>query len=368
MTKKLTSIFPSQNQEKVHMVQQQQVQQKAFEDTEGLQQELKEEIARRSNVESNLGTIKNRYFSLKSRRGVERFEEKEVLMYYRDPQLETSVQDIYKTIHEEALKRTKTQTEIEVITRKITSLESENKNTKPKLVTREVTEVEKDPALDVEASNLRERISKLRNEIRIQEQERSHLKTEITILEQKKQNIKERVVQREVVRVEKDPAMLKAVRTFELEISDEDQRRKSLMSEISQTRSQINSLERLIPTLEPKVITKEIKTVEQAPGLVSESKDLLARIQEMKFENTDLTSVLSNFQSRHIQIQHIKPKVEVKEIINEIFRVSPETEAEIQRLRRDLQVNSRQSSDYERQVSVFKTEIGALRAQTYLSQ
>lgn len=345
------------------MVQQQQVQQKAFEDTEGLQRELKEEIARRSNLENNLGTIKNRYLSLKSRRGVERFEEKEVLQYYRDPKLEASVDDSYKRIHEEALKRTKTQTEIEVMTRKVTSLESEIKNTKPKLVTREVTEVEKDPGLDVEASSLRERISKLRNEIRVQEQEKSHLKTEITILEQKKQNIKERVVQKEVVRLEKDPTMLKAVRTFEMEISDEGQRTTSLMSEISQTRSQINSLERLIPTLEPKVVTKEIKTVEQAPGLVSESKDLLSRIQEMKFENTNFMTELSNIQSRHIQIQSIRPKVEVKEIINEIFRLAPETEAEIQRLRRDLQENSRESLDYERQISMIKTDIGALRAQ-----
>lgn len=345
------------------MVQQQQVQQKAFEDTEGLQKELKEEMARRSHLENNLGTIKNRYLSLKSRRGVERIEEKEVLQYYRDPKLEASVQDFYKTIHDEAMKRTKTQTEVEVMTRKITSLESEIKNTKPKLLTREVTEVEKDPGLDVEASNLRERISKLRSEIRVQEQEKSHLKTEITILEQKKQNIKERVVQKEVVRLEKDPSMLKAVRTFELEISDEGQRCESLMSEISQTRSQINSLERLIPTLEPKVVTKEIKTVEQTPGLVSESKDLLTRIQEMKFENTNLTTELSSIQSRHIQIQHIKPKIEVKEIINEIFRVSPETETEMQRLRRDLQDNSRQSLDYERQISMIKTDIGALRAQ-----
>lgn len=359
----LAKCIMAENQEKVHMVQQQQVQQKAFEDTEGLQKELKEEAARRSNLENNLGTIKNRYLSLKSRRGVDRIEEKEVLQYYRDPKIEANLQDDYKKIHEEALKRTKTQTEIEVMTRKITSLESEIKSTKPKLVTREVTEVEKDPGLDIEASNLRERISKLRNEIRVQEQEKSHLKTEITILEQKKQNIKERVVQKEVVRLEKDPGMLKAVRTFEMEISDEGQRTKSLMSEISQIRSQINSLERLIPTLEPKVVTKEIKTVEQAPGLVSESKDLLSRIQEMRFETTNLTTELSNIQSRHIQIQHIKPKVEVKEIINEIFRLAPETEAEMQRLRRELQENSRQSLDYERQISMIKTDIGVLRAE-----
>ncbi|XP_073727004.1 envoplakin a isoform X1 [Misgurnus anguillicaudatus] len=358
----LANNIIAENQEKVNVVQQQ-VQQNAFEDTEILQKELKEETARRNNLEYNLGTMKNRYLSLKSRRGVDRREEKEILQYYRDPKLEASVEDFYKKTHEEAIKRTKTQSEIEVITRKITSIESEIKNTEPKLVTREVTEVEKDPYLDVESSNIREKISKLRNEIRVKEQEKAHLKTEITILEQKKHNIKEKVVQKEVVRLEKDPVMVQAIRTFEMEVSDEGERSKSLMSEISQTRSQINFLERLIPTLEPKVVTKEIKTVEQDPGLINESKGLLVRIEELKNENTNLIIELNNIQSRHIQIQQIKPKVEVKEIINEIFRVAPETEAEMQRLRKDLQNNSSQSSDYERQINMIKTEIAALHAQ-----
>uniref|UniRef100_A0A672L6C0 Uncharacterized protein n=1 Tax=Sinocyclocheilus grahami TaxID=75366 RepID=A0A672L6C0_SINGR len=358
-------IFPpfTQNVVKVNAVQQQQMQQKAAEDTEVLQKELKEEIAKCTNAENSLSTIKNRYLSLKNRRGVERVEEKEILQYYRDPKLEVNVEDFQKKIHEEALKCTKTQSEIEVLTRKITSLESELKNTKPKLVTREVTEVEKDPQLDLEASNIRENISRLRSELKVKDQEKAYLQTEMTILEQKKQNIKEKVVQMEVVRLEKDPEMLKAVRTFEMAISDEGERAKSLKSEISQTRSQINSLERLIPTLEPKVVTKEVKRVEQDPRLISESKDLLTTIEKVRNENKSLMTDLSNLQSHHVQIQQMKPKVEVKEIINENFRVAPETEAEMQRLRRELQDNSRQLSDFERQVSLVRTELEVLYAQ-----
>uniref|UniRef100_A0A671LA92 Uncharacterized protein n=1 Tax=Sinocyclocheilus anshuiensis TaxID=1608454 RepID=A0A671LA92_9TELE len=364
--KDLTNHYAETAAEKgiiLNAVQQQQMQQKAAEDTEVLQKELKEEIAKCTNAENSLSTIKNRYLSLKNRRGVERVEEKEILQYYRDPKLEVNVEDFQKKIHEEALKCTKTQSEIEVLTRKITSLESELKNTKPKLVTREVTEVEKDPQLDLEASNIRENISRLRSELKVKDQEKAYLQTEMTILEQKKQNIKEKVVQMEVVRLEKDPEMLKAVRTFEMAISDEGERAKSLKSEISQTRSQINSLERLIPTLEPKVVTKEVKRVEQDPGLISESKDLLTTIEKVRNENKSLMTDLSNLQSHHVQIQQMKPKVEVKEIINENFRVAPETEAEMQRLRRELQDNSRQLSDFERQVSLVRTELEMLYAQ-----
>ncbi|KAK2889068.1 hypothetical protein Q8A67_014443 [Cirrhinus molitorella] len=359
----LAKSIMAENVVKVDAVQQQQMQQKAAEDTEVLQKELKEEIAKRTNAETSLSTIKNRYLSLKNRRGVERVEEKEVLQYYRDPKLEANVEDFQKKIHEEALKRTKTQSEIEVLTRKITVLESELKNTKPKLVTREVTEVEKDPQLDLEASHIRDNISKLRSELKVKDQEKAYLQTEIRILEQKKQNIKEKVVQKEVVTLKKDPEMLKAVRTFEMAISDEGERCKSLKSEISQTKSQISSLERLIPTLEPKVVTKEVKRVEQDPGLISESKDLLTTIEEVRHENKSIMTALSTLQSHHVKIQQMKPKVEIKEIINENFRVAPETEAEMQRLRRELQDNSRQFSDFERQISLVKTELGVLYAQ-----
>ncbi|XP_073707638.1 envoplakin a [Garra rufa] len=359
----LAKSIMAENVVKVNAVQQQQMQQKAAEDTEVLQKELKEEIAKRTNAENSLSTIKNRYFSLKNRRGVERVEEKEVLQYFRDPKLEANVEDFQKKIHEEAMKRTKTQSEIEVLTRKITSLESELKNTKPRLVTREVTEVEKDPQLDLEASNIRENISKLRSELKVKDQEKAYLQTEIRMLEQKKQNIKERVVQKEVVTLKKDPEMLKAVRTFEMAISDEGERTKSLKSEISQTKSQISSLERLIPTLEPKVVTKEVKRVEQDPALISESKDLFTTIEEVRNENKSLMTALSTLQSQYVQIQKIKPTVEIKEIINENFRVAPETEAEMQRLRKELQDHSRQFSDIERQISFVKTDLGVLYTQ-----
>ncbi|XP_051996354.1 envoplakin a [Xyrauchen texanus] len=356
----LAKCILAENVERVNVVQQQQVQQKAIEDTEGLQKELKEQISKRTNTENELSTLQNKVLFLKSRRGVERLEEKEVLQYYRDPELEAELEDFQKNIHEEALTRSKTQSEIEVLTRKITNLESELKYTKPKLVTREVTEVEKDPQLDVEASHIREKINTLRSEIRVKEQEKAHLQIEMSILEQKKYNIKEKVVQKEVVRLEKDPAMLKAVRTFEMEISDEGERSKSMNREISQIKSQIASLERLIPTLEPKIVIKEVKKVEQDPGLISESKELLGRIEDVRNENTNLMTVLSNIQSRHVQVHQMKPKVEVKEIINEIYRVAPETEAEMQRLRRELQDNSRQNSDNEIKISMVKMEVDGL--------
>lgn len=307
--------------------------------------------------------FQDRMMSLKSRRGVERVEEKEVLKYYRDPKLEADLTDFQKKVHEEALRRTTTQSEIEVITRKLSSMETELKGAQPKLVTREVTKYERDPQLDVEAKRLREEINTLVNEVKVVQSQGGQLKTEMILLEQKRPTIKERVVQKEVVRVEKDPEMLKAVMSFKMDIEDEGERARALNNLIVQTKSQITTLERLIPTLEPKYVTKEVKKVETDPALIKEAASLRASIDEERHQNKLLLNELTDLQARHVKVEQLKQKIDIKEIVNEIYRISPETEAEIVRLRRELQDAVRQSSDYERKISLVRVDLEAVRSQ-----
>ena len=357
-----------QNEEKVTMVAQQQQaqlqsQQRSLDETDSLQKELDGEVSRRSHAETDLQTYKDRLLSLKSRRGVQRIEEKEVLQYYRDPKMEADLEDLQNKAHEEALKRTGIQSEIEVAGTKISKMEKEIKNVEPKLVTREVTKFERDPQLDVEAAKVNDQIQKLKEQIGLNDKEAAHLQTEVTILEQKKPNIKQKVVQREVVRVEKDPEMLKAVRTFETEIADEGERSRSINNEIFQTRSQINTLERLIPTLEPKIVIKEVKTVEQDPEALKESEKLKLLLDEEKKECGSLQKELSELQTHMSQVKELKPKMEVKEIINEIYRVSPQTEEEITRLKKERQDAVKRNSDLEYDIRRVKSDLEDLRAQ-----
>ncbi|KAI5108835.1 envoplakin [Silurus meridionalis] len=360
----LAKSLLAQKEEKVAMVQQQQqLQQKNIVESDGLQRKLEDEISRRSQVETELRVFKDRMLSLRSRKGVERVEEKEILQYYRDPKLEADLIDFQKKVHEEAMRRTGTQSEIEVLTRKISNIETELKSAKPKLVTREVTNYERDPQLDVEAKRIRDEISQLLNEVEVIHSQGGQLKTEMILLEQKRPTIKEKVVQKEVVRVEKNPEMLKAVMSFKNEIEDEGERARSLNNQIVQTKSQISNLERLIPTLEPKYVTKEVKTIEKDPALISESNRLRSTIDEERHQNKLLLNELTDLRARYVQVEQLKQKIDVKEIVNEIFRISPETEAEIVRLRRELQEAARYSSEYERKIKLVIMDLESLRSQ-----
>uniref|UniRef100_A0A7N6F839 Envoplakin a n=1 Tax=Anabas testudineus TaxID=64144 RepID=A0A7N6F839_ANATE len=355
------------NEEKVQVVAQQQVhlenQQKSSFELDSLLKELQEEKDRTVHAEANLRTFKDRMVSLKSRRGVERVEEKEVLQYYRDPKLESDLASLQKSLHEETLRRTSIHTEVEVFNKKIIILEDTLKNTLPKLVTKEVTEFERDPQLDVEAAKLRDELAKMRDEIRVRDGEHIQMRTEVTILQQKRPTIKERVVKKEVVRVEKDPEMLRAVRTLEVGISDEDNKIKLLNDNIFQTRSQINALERLIPNIQPKIITKEVKKIEQDPDLITESTKLRTSLEEEKIENNLIYKELTELHSRYREVHEWKPKIEVKELVNEIYRIDPNTEVEIVRLRKEIQDSNRQRTDVDRELTQVTSELNILRSQ-----
>lgn len=349
------------------MVAQQQVrlesQQKSAFELDSLLKDFQEEKGRTAHAEADLRTFKDRLLSLKSRRGVERVEEKEVLRYYRDPKLESDLASFQNKLHEETLRRTTIQTDIEVCNKKITSLEDTIKNTSPKLVTKELTEFERDPQLDKEASKLRDEIARLRDEIRVRDGEHIQMRTEVTILQQKRPTIKERVVKKEVVKVEKDPEMLKAAQTLEMEISDESNKSKLLNDNIFQTRSQINALERLIPNIQPKIITKEVKKIEQHPDLITESMKIRTSLEEERIENNTISKELMELHSRYRDVQEWKPKTEVKEIVNEIYRIDPNTEVEIVRIRKDIQDSNKQRSDLEREITQVTSELNILRSQ-----
>uniref|UniRef100_A0A668AQN9 Envoplakin a n=1 Tax=Myripristis murdjan TaxID=586833 RepID=A0A668AQN9_9TELE len=363
----LAKNLKAQNEEKIHLVAQQQVQlesqQRSMSEINGLKKELEEEQERRAHAETDLRTFKDRFMSLKGRRGVERVEEKEVLQYYRDPKLETDLADFQNKMHEESLRRSTTQSEIEVLNNKITALEDTLKNTPPKLVTREVTEFERDPQLDVEAAKLRDEIAKMKDEVRVRDGETITMKTEVSILQQKKPPIKEKVVKKEVVKVEKDPVMLNAVQTFEREIEDEASQSKLINDEIFQTRSQINMLERIIPNIAPKVITKEVKKIEQDPDLINESKKIRSSLEDERIETNTLTREVSDLQSRYREVQERKPRTEVKEIVNEIYRIDPNTEVDIMRLKKDIQDSHKQHSDLEHDITLVSSDLNVLRSE-----
>ncbi|KAM7386381.1 hypothetical protein PAMA_009143 [Pampus argenteus] len=358
----------ARNEEKISQVVvsqqlQLQSQKKTLEVSDSLKKELSEEVTRRLHAENDLETYRKRFMSLKSRRGVERVEEKEVVQYYRDPKLELDLQSLKNRIQDESLKRSRTHSEIEVISEKVMKLETQLTRTEPKLVTKILTEYERDPQLDKEAAKIRDEMQMIRLKLQTRDAETVQVKTELTVLAQQKPKIKEKVVKKEVVRLEKDPEMLKAVLTFHNDIAEEESQCKSLNDSIFNTRSQINTLERVIPTIQPKVITKVVKQVQQDPETLKESNTLRMALEDEKDENVILMKDLTTLQLHYGELEMLRPKVEFKEIISEIYRVDPETEVELVRLRKELNECGRNRTELEKEINTVMETLTTQRAQ-----
>ncbi|XP_068119174.1 envoplakin [Hyperolius riggenbachi] len=332
-------------------------------ESEHLSQELEEEKRKVAEVQQVLEENRKKILLLKTKRPVERLEEKEMVQYYREPRLESELVTLKSQADNAYRERENTQSEIEVMNKKLVALENQRKTIKPQLLTKEVTEIEKDPYIESQAQSLRQDIKHLKEENNSLSQELDRVRMDVLVLEQKQPNVKEKVVLKEVVKLERDPEMLKATRALQLQMDDETFRRKSLQENIVKLRSRTEELEKLIESVEPKVIIKEVKKVEQDPEILKEAARLQKLIQEERNKSITITREVSELQSKFVVIQKQKPKVEIKEIVNEVFVVQPETEKEITRLKIALQETSSKKSLYEKELDKTHNEVFMLKSQ-----
>ncbi|XP_008047042.1 envoplakin isoform X2 [Carlito syrichta] len=332
-------------------------------ESQALKSQLEEERKRVAQVQRELAEQRSQLLQLRTQRPLERLEEKEVVEFYRDPQLESSLAKVKAQVEEEGRRRATLQADLEATAQKVVQLESQRKTTQPHLLTKEVTQIERDPRLDSQAAQLSREIQQLRGEDTVVSARLEELKKELLALERKEVDVKEKVVVKEVVQVEKDPEMVKAARALRLQIEEDTAQRKRAEEAVATLRARIEDLERAISSVEPKVIVKEVKKVEQDPGLLQESARLRSLLEEERSKNATLARELRDLRGKHSAAEKQKPKVQLQERVSEVFQVDPDTQEEIARLRAQLQETAGKRSHMEKAVETLRPELEVLRAQ-----
>ncbi|XP_040606011.1 envoplakin isoform X2 [Mesocricetus auratus] len=331
-------------------------------ESEALKSQLEEERRRVAEVQRELEEQRQQLLQLRTQRPVARLEEKEVVEFYRDPQLESEAAGVSAQVEEEGKRRARLQAELEVVAQNVVRLEGKRKAMQPHLLTKEVTQIERDPGLDSQATQLQGEMHQLRGKNAALATRLEELKDELLALEQKETSVKERVVVREVVKVEKDLEMVKAAQALRLQIEEDVARRKGAEEAVAKIQARIQDLEKVISSVEPKVIVKEVKTVEQDPGLLKEASRLRSLLEEEKNKNVVLARELQGLQDKYSVVEKQRPKVQLQERVSEIFQVHPETEREIARLRAQLQETGDKRRGVEKEVERLLPELEVLRA------
>lgn len=332
-------------------------------EAEALKSQLEEERTRVAQVQRELAGQRERLLQLRTQRPLERLEEKEVVELYRDPQLESGLSRLTSQVEAEGRKRAGLQADLEVAAQRVVQLESQRQAVQPHLLTKEVTQIEKDPGLASQAAQLSGEIQHLGAEHAAVSARLEQLKGELLALEQQEAPVTEKVVVKEVVKVEKDLEMVKAARDLRRQLEEDAAQRERAEQAAAALRARIGDLERAISSVQPKVIVKEAKRVEQDPGLVQEAARLRGLLERERGQNAALAQELQELQGRYREAQKQKPRVELQERVLEIFRVEPETEREIERLRAELRETAGRRSGVEDEVGRLLPELAVLRAQ-----
>nr|XP_021491680.1 envoplakin isoform X1 [Meriones unguiculatus] len=333
------------------------------EESEVLKTQLGEERKRVAEVQRELEEQRRQLLQLRTQEPVARLEEREVVQFYRDPQLERGVRQVSSQVEEEGKRRARLQAELEMVAQKVSHLEGKRKTVQPHLLTKEVTQIERDPGLESQATQLRNELQRLHGENSGLAGRLEKLKEELLALERKEVNVKEKVVVKEVVKVEKDLEMVKAAQTLRLQIEEDAARRKGAKEAAAKIQARIKDLERMISSVEPKVIVKEVRRVEQDPGLLKEASRLRSLLEEEKNRNVTLARELQDLQDKYRVVEKQKPKVQLQESVHEVFQVHPETEREIARLQAQLREMGSRRGGVEQEVEKLLAELEVLRAQ-----
>ncbi|KAM9045684.1 envoplakin [Megaptera novaeangliae] len=336
---------------------------RAQRESEALKSQLEEERKRVAQVQRELEEQRSQLLQLKTQQPLEKLEEKEVVEFSRDPQLESTLSRAKSQVEDEGKKRAGLQADLEAAAQKVVQLENQRKATQPHLLTKEVTQIERDPGLDGQAAQLSSEIQLLRGENTAVLAQLEALKTELLALEQKEANVKEKVVVKEVVKVEKDLEMVKAAQALRLQMQEDAAQRKGVEAAVAGLQARIAELEQAIRAVQPKVIVKEVKRVEQDPGLLREASRLRSLLEAERQENEALAGELKELRGKHSAEEKQKPRVDLQERVHEIFQVDPETEREMARLRAELQETARKRSGVEEAAARLLPELAALRAQ-----
>ncbi|KAJ8786941.1 hypothetical protein J1605_023196 [Eschrichtius robustus] len=336
---------------------------RARRESEALKSQLEEERKRVAQVQRELEEQRSQLLQLKTQQPLEKLEEKEVVEFSRDPQLESTLSRAKSQVEDEGKKRAGLQADLEAAAQKVVQLEDQRKATQPHLLTKEVTQIERDPGLDGQAAQLSSEIQLLRGENTAVLAQLEALKTELLALEQKEANVKEKVVVKEVVKVEKDLEMVKAAQALRLQMQEDAAQRKGVEAAVAGLQARIAELEQAIRAVQPKVIVKEVKRVEQDPGLLREASRLRSLLEAERQENEALAGELKELRGKHSAEEKQKPRVDLQERVHEIFQVDPETEREMARLRAELQETARKRSGVEEAAARLLPELAALRAQ-----
>ncbi|XP_026181290.1 periplakin [Mastacembelus armatus] len=363
---------------------------KAESEVANLRLELVEQQRRYKDAEIQLRSLQDELTMLRNRGPQVEIKEiiKEVIKYKTDPQTERELERLRNEIVDKTHQTEKSEMEIRQLRDEIQRWKDTKPQVQTKEVVNEVVQYREDPKTKEEIETLKRKLADEQKKRLDLERERSAQEEKIRMKKMDLSQVREKIVQQEVVKMERDPVLKSECDTFSQNISNEQKQKELLKTELYQLQRQKTDLDLQLEELErerkarrdaeleiqrlrvrlneleirdkenrEKVTVKQKVVLQQDPQQEKEHSILKLQLDEERHKRTLLEKELNVL----IQQQLTLEKMDIKEKVVRTEKVQverdPEAEIEIENLRRTMEDEKRRRRELEQELSSLTSRL-----------
>ncbi|XP_035771080.1 periplakin [Neolamprologus brichardi] len=326
-----------------------------------IRKQLEDEIHRREQLEKEIETIQTDIYMLEGQKPQDTIVKKELIKKVPDPQLDEELYKVQQKLSEERRTTHVLENDLEVLKLKLRGLETEVKEGAQQYTVKEVLRIERDRGQEEAVRKLREELEELKRQRLIKDNELIEIQKHVTLLAEEKSKEQEVITEEEVIKVQNDPQLESEYRVLLDRKEKEIESRRQLEDELQFLQEKLRRLEKEKSMAEEKISIKEVLKVEKDTAFEREVENLRRQYEDEKAKRRSSQREKTDLQRKIASLEEDKSKVVIQEKVREIVRPDPKAENEVANLRLELVEHQRRYKDAEFQLRSLEDELAMLK-------
>uniref|UniRef100_A0AAX7UG83 Desmoplakin SH3 domain-containing protein n=1 Tax=Astatotilapia calliptera TaxID=8154 RepID=A0AAX7UG83_ASTCA len=326
-----------------------------------IRKQLDDEIHRREQLEKEIETIQTDIYMLEGQKPQDTIVKKELIKKVPDPQLDEEVYKVQQKLSEERRTTHVLENDLEVLKLKLRGLETEVKEGAQQYTVKEVLRIERDRGQEEAVRKLREELEELKRQRLMKDNELIEIQKHVTLLAEEKNKEQEVITEEEVIKVQNDPQLESEYRVLLDRKEKEIESRRQLEDELQFLQEKLRRLEKEKSMAEEKISIKEVLKVEKDTAFEREVENLRRQFEDEKAKRRSSQREKTDLQRKIASLEEEKSKVVIQEKVREIVRPDPKAENEVANLRLELVEQQRRYKDAELQLRSLQDELTMLK-------
>ncbi|KAJ8386165.1 hypothetical protein AAFF_G00175890 [Aldrovandia affinis] len=316
---------------------------------------------------------------------------KEVIKYKNDPQTERELEKLRNEIVDKSHQTEQFEMEIRQLNNEIQRWKDTKPQVQTKEVVNEVLQYREDPKTKEDVEALKRKLADEQKKRLDLERERSSNEEKIRLRKIDLSQVREKYVQQEVVKMEEDQLLKSECHTFSKNINNEQRQKDTLKDELQRLKRQKSDLDLQLQELEherrarrdaeleiqrlrvrlndleirdkenrEKVTVQQKVVLQQDPQQEKEHSILKVQVEEERHKRTLLEKELNNLLQQQLTLDKVTVREKVVRSEKVQVEKDPESQLEIERLKRSLEEEKLHQHDLDQQLNKLNSKLSEM--------